>query len=480
MLAFAPTVEHLLTVGLGLLLAFSLNLLLLSLGRLVARRTPPGLQPLDEHEMPAVLVQIPVYNEGELVQRILAAVMAFDWPRERLYIQILDDSTDDSLAISRAAVSEARERGFEVELLHRHERTAFKAGALAAGLEQSAAPFVAIFDADFIPPADFLRRTVAVLQADSRLAYVQTRWDHLNPEHNLLTRAQARLLDAHFKVEQEARRRLGLPVPFNGTCGLWRRAAIEDAGGWHGDTLTEDLDLSLRAHLSGWRSTYLGDVRVPGLLPISARAWRTQQFRWTKGFAQCFFKLMPSLWASSLLAPWKKLMISLQLAQPLAFLVGMACLLLSLPLITGVLVAGPALAAIAAIASAFGLLAPLLFLMLGTEGQSVWRFIQDVPLTLAFTSGLLLSNARAGLEAVLGHRSDFVRTPKNIPALTVRQRGWRQGLPELAFGAGLISLSLLEQPSALLFLALPICGLVGLGGLQFVEGSRTLRSGRPV
>ncbi|WP_041447028.1 glycosyltransferase family 2 protein [Thiocystis violascens] len=470
MLATELTVELLLTLCLVILTIFSFNLALLTLARILTPKRRLAIATPEEAALPRVLVQLPLFNEGDLVERILAAVIALDWPRDRLQIQVLDDSVDGSLALSRQAVAALHQDGIEIELLHRVQRTAFKAGALAAGLERSDAPYVAIFDADFIPPADFLRRTVGALIAQPGLAYVQARWAHLNRDESLLTRIQARLLDSHFGVEQEARWRLGLPIPFNGTCGVWRRAAIEDAGGWEGDTLTEDLDLSLRARLRGWRSGYLKDLSVPGALPVSTRAWRIQQFRWTKGFVQCFVKLMPLIWASPALPRWQKLMISLQIGQPLAFLLGATCLVLGLPFIAGAMVADGTLGRVAIVTSLLGFAAPIGFLLLaGTRGGARETAL-EVFGALALTSGLLLSNARGGLEALLGYRTEFVRTPKARVQSGPYAARWSYGLIELSAGLGLLGFVLLEQPIAAIYLAMVISGLLGVGTLQMLDG----------
>lgn len=471
MLAAEPSVELLLMLGLTILAALSLNLIALSLARLLMPQRQLAVATPADDDLPTVLVQLPLFNEGELVERILGAVMALDWPRERLRIQVLDDSIDGSLAISRRAVNALHNKGVPIELLHRVERTAFKAGALAAGLARSDAPFVAIFDADFIPPPDYLRRTVGALLAQPGFAYVQARWDHLNREESLLTRIQARLLDAHFRVEQEARWRLGLPIPFNGTCGVWRRAAIDDAGGWEGDTLTEDLDLSLRARLRGWRSGFMHDLTVPGALPVSTRAWRVQQFRWTKGFVQCFVKLIPLVWASHELPRWHKLMISLQIGQPLAFVLGAGCLLLGLSFMTGAVVGGPALATLAIATSLLGFAAPIGFLVLASRDRGTHRSAIEVLGALALTSGLLISNARAGLEALVGHQTEFVRTPKAAAIQQSRplRMRWRYGLMELAAGLGLLGFVLLEEPFAITYLAMVIGGLLGVGAMQMLD-----------
>lgn len=478
MLAAEISVEYYLTFGFAILALCSLNLIILAVARLWLPPRPLRGIALEDTDCPRVLVQIPLFNEGRLVERILESVLALDWPRERLEIQVLDDSIDGSLAISQRAVAALKQQGVQIELLHRLQRTQFKAGALAAGLQRSTAPFVAIFDADFVPPPDFLRRTVGVLLANPEMAYVQARWGHLNREESLLTRIQARLLDSHFRVEQEARWRLGLPLPFNGTCGLWRREAIESAGGWSGDTLTEDLDLSMRANLAGWRSGFMEDLVVPGSLPISARAWRVQQFRWTKGFVQCFIKLMPLVWRHRRLAFWQKLMISFQIGQPLAFVVGIACLLMGLPFMAGAVISGQGMSIMAVITSVLGFVAPIAFL-LAAGHESGWRWtLIEILGAVVLTSGLLLSNARGGLEALLGYQTEFIRTPKGHD-LDQGRKGevalWPQGMLELGAGLGLLGFALVEQPVAVVYLAMLIAGLLGIGALQIIDGRGLLR-----
>jgi len=258
--------------------------------------------PADE-ALPAVLVQIPTFNEGVLVRRVLRAVTALDWPRDRLAVQVLDDSTGESAALTRAAVAESQSQGHNITLLQRCDRAGFKAGALKLGLAATHHPFIAIFDADYIPPPDFLRKCLRPLLAQTDLAFAQARCDFLNAAQNWVTRAQEVILDSHYAVEQPTRSWTGEILPFNGTCGVWRRQAIEAAGGWHGDTLTEDLDLSYRAQLAGWRAVYLASVAVPGELPDSLRVWERQQLRWNKGFAQTARKLLPGIVVGSHL-PW--------------------------------------------------------------------------------------------------------------------------------------------------------------------------------
>jgi cellulose synthase/poly-beta-1,6-N-acetylglucosamine synthase-like glycosyltransferase len=247
-------------------------------------------------ELPAVIVQIPTFNEGALIWRALAAAVALDWPRDKLHVQLLDDSTDESAEIARTTVAAYQSLGHHVTLVQRVARSGYKAGALKAGLGCSSEPFVAIFDVDYVPKPNFLRQCMPALLADSGLAFVQARCDFLNCAENWITRAQKVILDSHFGVEQVTRSWSGQVLPFNGTCGIWRRAAIDAAGGWQGDTLTEDLDLSYRAQLAGWHAIHIVSVSVQGELPATLHAWRKQQLRWNKGFAQSARKLLPVIW----------------------------------------------------------------------------------------------------------------------------------------------------------------------------------------
>ncbi len=282
-------------------------------------------------DLPHVLVQLPVYNEPLVVERSLTAASLLDWPRDRLTIQLLDDSTDITSDIAVHAVARLKRDGLEVLHVRRTERSGFKAGALAAGLALSNAPYVAVFDADFVPAADWLRGAMAALLAEPKAAFVQTRIEWGNGERNWLTRAQRLMQDAHFAVEQDVRARRGVPFQFNGTGGIWRRAAVEEAGGWSHDTLSEDLDLVLRAYLKGWRGVFLMEPHVMGELPQKLDDFSAQQSRWSKGFVQVARKLLAPIWKSD----WSgeaKFTTTVALSQQLIFpvlAVGIVALVLS-------------------------------------------------------------------------------------------------------------------------------------------------------
>lgn len=249
----------------------------------------------DDAKLPHVVVQIPVFNEGAIVRRAVEAALRLDWPRDRLHVQVLDDSTDGTPEHSEAAAAVGREQGIDVTVVRRSSRDGFKAGALAHAMTLTPHGFFAILDVDYVPAPDFLRRCMGVLLADPALAFAQARFDYLNADANALTQTQAVLLDAHLGLEQATRCWADHPLPFNGTCGIWRRAAIEEAGGWRGDTLAEDLDLSYRAWRLGWRGTFLTTVEVPGELPETFGVWALQQRRWTKGFGQVALRVLPTL-----------------------------------------------------------------------------------------------------------------------------------------------------------------------------------------
>ena len=367
---------------------------------------PPQIE-----EWPQVTVQLPLFNELHVAQRLLRAVARLDYPRDRLQVLVLDDSTDETTALVARRVADLQEEGLDIHLLHRRERRGFKAGALQEALARTKGEIVVLFDADFLPPRDYLRRVVPFFVADPRLGCIQTRWEHLNRDFSLLTRAQALALDGHFAVEQVARNRAGLFMAFNGTAGAWRRACIEDGGGWQADTLCEDLDLSYRAQLRGWRFLFLPEVAAPAELPAQMAAFKRQQFRWAKGSVQVLRKLGGAVLRAQ--RPWPvRLAGLLHLGGYLVHPLMLALLLLSLPLF---LLKGhmPLPFAFLSLASAGP---PLLYALgqwtLHPAPQRWWRGYRVLPALMALGVGIAWNNTVAVLEALLGRPTPFRRTPK--------------------------------------------------------------------
>jgi cellulose synthase/poly-beta-1,6-N-acetylglucosamine synthase-like glycosyltransferase len=465
--------------GVLLLLALlSAQLIMLGYFRLFHPAPRVRLPHLPDEALPPVLVQLPVRDEGALALRVAAAAARLDWPRDRLEIQLLDDGSAEYHEELARAVMELVPQGVKVSILRRNERTGFKAGNLAFGLKHSEAPYVAIFDADFVPPADFLRRIVPALVADSELAFVQARWTHANRNLNWLTRAQGLLLDAHFAVEQEGRFRAGLPISFNGTAGVWRREAIENAGGWTGDTLTEDLDLSMRCMLKGWRAAFLKDVEVPGELPETAAAWRAQQARWTKGHAQCARKLLPAIWASAL-PLWLKAAVSLQMSQFAFYTLAFVSASISLTLMYMGVVYLQSVALLGLTVTAFGLTGSLGYLFLGQKLLGRHRAIglhRSLLLAIVFPSGLILANTRATYEAFFSTQMVFHRT---LRAGERYAGGWRGG-PELIAGLLLPIFAFAEQAWSAPFFAFAVAGLVSIGAMGFSGGARQIVPSRVI
>ncbi len=407
---------------------------------------------LPDDRLPRVTVQLPMYNERYVAERLIRAAAALDYPRDRLEIQVLDDSTDDSIHIVDTVVDELQAQGVPIHCIRRDKRTGYKAGALELGLEQARGEFIAIFDADFVPPPDFLKRAVPHFDAPE-VGMVQARWEHLNRDTNLLTRAQAVLLDGHFVVEQSARARAGRFFNFNGTAGLWRRTAIDDAGGWEHDTITEDLDLSYRAQLRGWRFVYVAAITAPAEVPANISAFKSQQHRWAKGSIETLKKLGPVLLRSKLPAAVKTeafvhltanmsylLMVLVAITMPLATLFRQDLdaplgLMLDLPLFV------------------IGTLSVTAFYVTAQRrrGTSYLTALCMLPLVIAVDIGLSVHKSRAVIEALAGHQTGFVRTPKS--AIVHRsdrkkknsyiKRGFRGGIIELSLAAWLLASTVL-------------------------------------
>jgi cellulose synthase/poly-beta-1,6-N-acetylglucosamine synthase-like glycosyltransferase len=440
-----------------LLFVYGINLLYLSRRALSLR--PEAERSVAAGEELPVVVQLPVYNERYVAERVIDAACRLDWPRDRLEIQVLDDSDDETVAVVQSSVSRWRARGARISHLRRSARTGYKAGALAHGLELTSAPYVAVFDADFLPPSDFLRRMMAGF-ADPGVGYVQARWEHLNERYSWFTRPQARMTDFHFGVEQPVRAQLGYMTNFAGSAGIWRRAAIADAGGWSAATLTEDLDLSYRAQLKGWRAAYREEVAVPQELPVAVNAYRGQQSRWAQGSFQCAFRLLAPLLRSRLPAAAK--------FQGALHLLGYAAPLLMLLQITAypVLLLGLAwprdLERVVRLPLVVSLmsLAPTVGFAVAQHrrGRTWWR---QLPAILSWTvvgSGTSLVVALSFLKA-LGSDGEFKRTPK-----------YRIERPGQEWAAG--AYATVIEPIALAELALGLA--MGLVGLTAIRGGEWL------
>ena len=389
--------------------------------------------------LPRVTVQLPMFNEDLVAERIIEAACGLDWPRDRLEIQVLDDSTDHSRLIAEEAVQRWQERGVDIKYLHRTDRTGYKAGALAEGMKQATGEFIAIFDADFVPPADLLYNVIPHF-TDEQVGMVQVRWDHLNRDASLLTKGQAIFLDGHFVIEHTARNRSGRFMHFNGTAGVWRRNTIDDAGGWQHDTLTEDLDLSYRAQLKGWQFVYLPQFAAPAELPPEMIAFKQQAHRWTKGSMQTAIKLLPRILKSRTLPYSIKseaffhltntvvypLMVVLTLMMYPAFILAEAPLK-DHPLAHWLF--GLTLFVLATCsASTF-----FVFAQAELFGRKTgWKTIAYLPFIMALGVGLSINNTRAVIEAFWTRRqyrkggqhvrNEFVRTPKYATSGAVRSR----------------------------------------------------------
>ncbi len=387
------------------------------------RDRPP--QPLAHFdELPVVTVQLPLFNEIYVVERLLKSVSELDYPRERLQIQVLDDSTDETRDLTQTCVARLRERGFDVELIHRTDRVGFKAGALELGLDSARGDFVCILDADFVPQPELLKKTVHFF-TDPKVGMIQTRWGHINRSYSLLTRVQAMFLDGHLLLEQVARSRSGRFFNFNGTAGLWRKSCIQNSGGWQHDTLTEDLDLSYRAQLEGWKFVFLTDVVTPAELPVDMNGFKSQQHRWTKGSIQTCKKLLPRIWRSGLPLPIK-IEATGHLTSNFAYLL-LACLCVLLhPSLGGPQTGWLRMFLIDVPIFLSASLSVAVFYICAQRELHPHTWMKEIlllPALLALGVGLSINNARAVLEAVFNHQSEFKRTPKY--GIEHKAQAWR-------------------------------------------------------
>ena len=363
--------------------------------------------------LPRVTIQLPIYNEMYVADRLIDAVCLIDYPRELLEIQVLDDSTDETTKVAERAVRRNADEGIDIKYIHRTDRTGYKAGALEAGLKVATGEFVAIFDADFLPTADFLQRTIQYF-SDPKVALVQARWGHINQDYSLLTKIQSILLDAHFILEHGGRNRAGLFFNFNGTAGIWRRETIADAGGWQHDTLTEDLDLSYRAQLKGWKFVFLPDLIAPAEVPVEMNSFKSQQHRWAKGSIQTCRKLLPRILRSDLPLHVKAeaffhlsanfnyplmCVLSVLMAPSMVIRYNMGwyeMLLIDVPLF---------FAATASVAN--------FYMVCQRELHEDWMSrLKYLPFLMSIGIGLAVNNTKAVFEAMLNKESEFARTPK--------------------------------------------------------------------
>ncbi|MCO6493075.1 MAG: glycosyltransferase [Phaeodactylibacter sp.] len=381
----------------------------------------------ENQDYPFVTVQLPIYNEMYVIERLIDNIARFDYPRDRFEIHVLDDSTDETVDIVRRKVAEYKAKGLQIEQIRREKRQGFKAGALRDGMKYANGEFLAIFDADFLPRPDFLKRTIPFFE-DDNVGVVQTRWEHINQDYSLITKLQALQLNVHFTVEQVGRMAGDYMLQFNGTAGVWRRETIDDAGGWEADTLTEDFDLSIRAQLKGWKIKYLEEVGSPAELPAEMNAFKSQQFRWMKGGAETARKMLPTVWRSPGLNLRQKIHATSHLLASTIFVFVFLTGVFSVPLLfsLGELIEMGfsknffayflvGLLSIIAVYYAANVQAP-------THdkpfGKALWNFLVLFPLFLALSMGLALHNTVAVVQGYLGKKSAFVRTPKfNIQSI---------------------------------------------------------------
>lgn len=435
------TVLILFAISIGVIFLYSLIQLSLIFSYLKAKRQrikpPDNCQPED---LPLVTVQLPLYNELYVVERLIDCVCAFDYPHDKLEIQILDDSDDESFEIAANKIREYNLKGIDIKHVIRPNRVGYKAGALAYGTAICKGDFIAIFDADFLPEQDFLKRALPHFTR-KEIGVVQCKWGYINPDYSILTMAQAFGLNAHFSIEQVGRNARNYFINFNGTAGIWRKKCIIDAGGWQSDTLTEDLDLSYRAQLKGWKFQYVEEIEAPSELPIEINALKAQQYRWTKGAAECSRKNLPKVMRAKNISISTKIHAFFHLMNSSVFLFILLISLLSLP----VIIVKPILIEYTYLYQLSS------FLMLGwfilaafywvshahdteKKGKLLISFLYRFPLFLSISMGLALHNSMAVIEGWLGIKTPFIRTPKfNLNRTNKRWESNRYNMKKLGF-----------------------------------------------
>ncbi len=436
--------------------------------------------------LPKVTIQLPLYNERFVVERLLEEVSKIEYPRELLQIQVLDDSTDETHPFTERLCNEYRAQGLPLEYRHRTNRHGFKAGALQEGLQTATGEFIAIFDADFVPPKDFLKRTVDFF-TDPQVGVVQTRWSYLNKEYSVLTQVEAMLLDGHFVLEHGARCGSGLFFNFNGTAGILRRAMIDDAGGWQHETLTEDSDLSYRAQLKGWRFVYVPSLDCPSELPVDTYGFQVQQARWAKGLTQVAMKLLPRIFKADL--PLRvKVEAFMHLTPNISYPLMIAVSMLMLPVMIVRFYMGlfqmVAIDLPLIIASFWSITAFYLYAQRELYPKNWWKSIAFLPMLMAAGVALTVSNSKGVIEALLGIKSAFARTPKyaigtqkvkHQPAAYRRRSGW---LPYIEIAIGSYFVYMIEFAIetfnffAIPFLLLFVCGYYWAGFTTLYEEYR--------
>ncbi|WP_340157141.1 cellulose synthase family protein [uncultured Maribacter sp.] len=432
-LALAYFIIVIYSISLLLIFFYSLaqlNLLINYLSQKRQNQTAPKFNLLDPKEIPFVTIQLPVFNEEYVMDRLLENIAKIEYPKSKLEIQVLDDSTDDTVIATAASIAKLQETGLDIQHTTRTDRSGFKAGALKEGLKIAKGEFIAIFDADFLPAADWLKKTVIYFK-DEEIGVVQTRWGHLNRDYSTLTKIQAFALDAHFTLEQVGRNSKGHFINFNGTAGIWRKECILDAGNWEGDTLTEDLDLSYRAQLKNWKFKYLEDVETPAELPVVISAARSQQFRWNKGGAENFRKTVWSVITAKNIPFKTKFHGVMHLLNSSMFLCVFLVAILSIPSLYIKNTYGH-LDWVFSLLSLFTISTIILFVCYwftykSIQGSGFDNFVDYIRIFFTFFSvalGFSLHNTIAVLEGHMGKRSEFVRTPKfNISSLKQSWKG---------------------------------------------------------